>query len=443
MRIAIVGSGYVGLVSGACLAEIGHDVICVDRDRAKVQRLRRGDMPIFEPGLAELVAANVAVGRLSFTTELGRAVADADAVFIAVGTPPRADGHADLSHVHAAAREIARSLTGFTVIAVKSTVPVGTGDDVEAAIRKARPGADFCVVSNPEFLREGAAITDFMQPDRIVVGLEDERARPVMAAVYRPLGAVPMLFVSRRASELIKYAANSFLAMKVTFINEIANLSEAVGANVQDIAAGIGLDNRIGPKFLNAGPGIGGSCFPKDMNALVATARSAGVPIRLVETTIEVNRNRRLAMAQKIAGACGGTLAGRTVAVLGLTFKPNTDDIRESPAMAIVSVLISAGARVRAYDPQGMGAARQVLPQIACCADAYDAARGADALAVLTEWDEFRTLDLDRIGRAMRRRALVDLRNIYRPADATRFGFTYDSVGRPAAPERFLQECVA
>ncbi|MGE0500566.1 MAG: UDP-glucose/GDP-mannose dehydrogenase family protein [Rhizobiaceae bacterium] len=434
MRIAVVGAGYVGLVSGACFADFGHAVTCVDRDPSRIERLSRNEMPIYEPGLGEIVANNRRAGRLAFTTDLAPAVRDADVVFIAVGTPSRrGDGHADLTYVHQAAREVAAALDGYTVVAIKSTVPVGTGDAVEKIIRETRPGADFCVVSNPEFLREGAAIADFKRPDRIVIGLEDERARPVMTDVYRPLylNQAPLLFVSRRTSELIKYAANSFLAMKIAFINEVADLSESVGANVQDVARGIGLDNRIGSKFLNAGPGFGGSCFPKDLNALAVTARQAGSPIRLVETTIALNDARKLAMTDRIVAACGGSAAGKTVALLGLTFKPNTDDIREAPAIAIAGGLLAAGATVRAYDPQGMDAARAELADVHYASDPYDAAAGAHVLVIVTEWDEFRALDLEKVGAAMAARSIVDMRNIYRAPEVTRLGFAYSSIGRP------------
>ena len=434
MRIAIVGSGYVGLVSGACFADFGHTVTCIDRDTERVAALQRGEMPIYEPGLAELVASNVQAGRLDFAVGMEEAVPQADVVFLAVGTPSRrGDGHADLTHVYDAAREVAQLITGFTVIAVKSTVPVGTGDEVEKIVRDARPDADFAAVSNPEFLREGAAIGDFKRPDRIIVGIEDERARAAMTDVYRPLSLnePPLLFMSRRAAELTKYAANAFLAMKITFINEMADLCEAVDANVQDVARGIGLDRRIGPKFLHAGPGYGGSCFPKDALALTQTAQDAGSPVRLIETTVDINDKRKRAMVERVVAACGGSVAGKTIALLGLTFKPNTDDMREAPSIALVAGLAAAGATVRAYDPQGMKAAVPLMPDITFGRDSYDAAEGADALVIVTEWDEFRALDLPRIGSLMRNRTIVDLRNIYRGPEVRRLGFAYTSIGRP------------
>ncbi|KAA5603407.1 UDP-glucose dehydrogenase family protein [Blastochloris sulfoviridis] len=433
MRVAMIGTGYVGLVSGACFADFGHQVVCVDKDAGKIAALERGVMPIYEPGLEDLVANNVKAGRLSFATALAEPVQNADAVFIAVGTPSRrGDGHADLSYVYAAAREIAASLSGYTVVVTKSTVPVGTGDEVERVIREARPDADFAVVSNPEFLREGAAISDFKRPDRIVVGTEDPRAREVMAELYRPLylNAAPLLYTQRRTSELIKYAANAFLAMKITFINEIADLCEQVGANVQEVARGIGLDNRIGSKFLHAGPGYGGSCFPKDTQALVKTAQDAGVPLRIVETVVAVNDVRKRAMARKVIAALGGAPRGRTAAVLGLTFKPNTDDMRDSPALAIVTALEDAGVTVRAFDPEGMEHARALLPNVTYCEGPYQAAEGADVLVIVTEWDAFRALDFARLKTIMNQPALVDLRNIYRPDDVAKAGFTYTCVGR-------------
>ncbi|WP_029355770.1 UDP-glucose/GDP-mannose dehydrogenase family protein [Bosea sp. 117] len=435
MHVAMIGTGYVGLVSGACFADFGHSVVCVDRDETKIDALRRGVMPIYEPGLDDLVARNVRQGRLTFQTELAPAVAAADAVFIAVGTPSRrGDGHADLSYVHAATREIAKACRGFTVIVTKSTVPVGTGDQVERIAHEVAPDADIAVVSNPEFLREGAAIQDFKRPDRIVVGTEDERARAVMTELYRPLflNASPLLFTSRRTSELIKYAANAFLATKITFINEIADLCEKVGANVQDVARGIGLDNRIGSKFLHAGPGYGGSCFPKDTLALVRTAQESGAPLRLVETVVGVNDARKSAMARKVVQALNGEVQGATVAMLGLTFKPNTDDMREAPSIAIVHSLLDKGARVRAYDPEGMAEARKVLPgEVTYAKDAYDCAEGADALVLVTEWDAFRALDFKRIKELLKRPVVVDLRNIYRPQEMAAHGFVYESVGRP------------
>ncbi|MCC5640980.1 UDP-glucose/GDP-mannose dehydrogenase family protein [Nostoc sp. CHAB 5844] len=436
MRIVMIGSGYVGLVSGACFADFGHQVVCVDKDATKVNKLNAGGIPIYEPGLDELVARNVAAGRLSFTTELAGPVGDADVVFIGVGTPARrGDGHADLSYVYAAAREIGAALKGFTVVVTKSTVPVGTGDEVERIIAEENPDADFAVASNPEFLREGAAIEDFKRPDRIVVGIEDERARGPMTEVYRPLflNQSPLLFTRRRTSELIKYAANAFLAMKITFINEIADLCEKVGADVQDVSRGIGLDNRIGSKFLHAGPGYGGSCFPKDTLALVKTAEDNGAPIRLIETTVAVNDTRKRAMARKVIAAVGGEVRGKTIGVLGLTFKPNTDDMRDSPAIAIVQVLQDAGAVVRGYDPEGMEAAKVVMPDITYCNSAYDVAEGASAVVIVTEWNAFRALDLSRLKAKMEQPVLVDLRNIYREDEVTRAGFAYSSVGRGTA----------
>lgn len=433
MKIAMIGTGYVGLVSGVCFADFGHHVTCVDKDASKIESLGAGRIPIFEPGLEDMVRRNRAGGRLGFTTDLPTAVADSDIVFIAVGTPSRrGDGHADLSYVYAAAREIAQAIKGFTVIVTKSTVPVGTGDEVERIIREERPDADFAVVSNPEFLREGAAIDDFKRPDRIVVGLEDERARGAMTEVYRPLylNQSPILFTSRRTSELIKYAANAFLAMKITFINEIADLCEQVGANVQEVSRGIGLDGRIGSKFLHAGPGYGGSCFPKDTLALVKTAQDFGTPLRLVETTVLVNDNRKRAMVRKIVAALGGDVRGKTVALLGLAFKPNTDDMRDSPAIAIVQGLQDAGARVRGYDPEAMEYARRVIENIDLAENEYEAATGADAVAIVTEWNHFRALDFTRLKTLMKSPVLIDLRNIYRPDEVTRHGFSYTSVGR-------------
>lgn len=443
MRIVMIGSGYVGLVSGACFADFGHEVVCVDKDATKVDELKSGGIPIYEPGLDELVARNVAAGRLSFTTKLAGPVGDADVVFIGVGTPARrGDGHADLSYVYAAAREIGAALKGFTVVVTKSTVPVGTGDEVERIIAEENPNADFAVASNPEFLREGAAIEDFKRPDRIVVGIEDERARGPMTEVYRPLflNQSPLLFTRRRTSELIKYAANAFLAMKITFINEIADLCEKVGADVQDVSRGIGLDNRIGAKFLHAGPGYGGSCFPKDTLALVKTAEDNGAPIRLIETTVAVNDTRKRAMARKVIAAVGGDVRGKTIGVLGLTFKPNTDDMRDSPAIAIVQALQDAGAVVRGFDPEGMEAAKAVMPDITYCDDAYSVAEGASAVVIVTEWNAFRALDLSRLKARMEQPVLVDLRNIYREDEVARAGFAYSSVGRgapgdPVAPK--------
>src|SRR6478609_9141329 len=420
MRVAMIGTGYVGLVSGACFADFGHEVICVDRDRTKIAALERGEVPIYEPGLNDMVAANTRAGRLTFATELAGAVASADAVFIAVGTPSRrGDGFADLSFVYDAAREIARALDGFTVVITKSTVPVGTGDEVERIIRETRPDADCSVVSNPEFLREGAAIRDFKHPDRIVIGTPDARAREVMSELYRPLylNRSPILFTDRRTAELIKYAANAFLATKITFINEIADLAEKVGADVQEIARGIGLDNRIGSKFLHAGPGYGGSCFPKDTIALVRTAVDAGSPVRLIETTVAVNDARKQAMAGKVERALGRELSGAVVGVLGLTFKPNTDDMRDAPSLAIVPQLLARGAKVRVYDPEGMDPARQYMTDVTFCKDAYDCAAGASALVIVTEWEQFRALDFERLKSVMERPVLVDLRNVYRAED--------------------------
>jgi len=433
MRVAMIGTGYVGLVSGACFADFGHHVVCVDKDADKIAALSRGDLPIYEPGLQALVQSNVREGRLRFSTGLAGPVGEADAVFIAVGTPSRrGDGHADLSYVYAAAREIAAALDGFTLVVTKSTVPVGTGDEVERIIREARPQADVCVVSNPEFLREGAGIRDFKHPDRIVVGTEDERAKEVMAELYRPLylNAAPLLYTDRRTAELIKYAANAFLATKVTFINEIAELCEKVGADVQEVARGIGLDNRIGAKFLHAGPGFGGSCFPKDALALIKTGQDHEAPLRIVETIMAVNDQRKRAMARKVAVALGGNLRGKTVAVLGLTFKPNTDDMREAPSIALITALQDMGAAVRAYDPAGMEQAKPLLPDIAYADSAYACAQGADALVIVTEWEQFRALDLARLKAIMARPVVVDLRNVYRPEDMAKHGFAYHSVGR-------------
>ena len=435
MRVAMIGAGYVGLVSGACFAEFGHTVTCVDSDAGKIAALSRGEMPIFEPGLAELVAKNTREKRLFFTTELAGPVKGAEAVFIAVGTPSRrGDGHADLSYVFQAAQEIAAVLDGYKVIITKSTVPVGTGDEVERIIRERRPDAEFAVASNPEFLREGAAIADFKHPDRIVIGSDDERARALIADIYRPLflNQAPMMYTGRRTAELIKYAANAFLATKITFINEIADLCEQTGANVQEVARGMGLDNRIGTKFLNAGPGYGGSCFPKDALALLKTAQDFGTPARIVETVVSVNEQRKRAMARKVVAACGGSIRGHTVAVLGLTFKPNTDDMREAPSIALITALRDAGAKVRAFDPEGMKQARALLDKIEYADNAYACIEGADALVIMTEWESFRALDLQRVKSLMRRPILVDLRNVYRPDDMVQLGFTYVSVGRPA-----------
>jgi UDPglucose 6-dehydrogenase len=435
MRIAMIGTGYVGLVSGACFADFGHRVTCVDTDAAKIDALRRGEIPIFEPDLDRLVETNMRQGRLDFTPDLRGPVAEADAVFIAVGTPSRrGDGHADLTYVYAAAREIAAALTGFTLVVTKSTVPVGTGDEVERIIRETNPNADVVVASNPEFLREGAAIRDFKHPDRIVVGTDDERGRKAMADIYRPLylNQAPIMYTGRRTAELIKYAANAFLATKITFINEMADLAEKVGADVQDVARGIGLDGRIGGKFLHAGPGFGGSCFPKDTRALVQTAHDHDMPLRIVEAVLSVNDSRKRAMARKVAAMFDGNLRGRKVGVLGLTFKPNTDDMREAPSIPLITALQDLGASVRAYDPVGMEQAKRELPDIAYCEGPYECAQGADALVIVTEWEQFRALDLERIKSIMAHPVIVDLRNIYRLEDMTELGFRYDSVGRPA-----------
>jgi UDPglucose 6-dehydrogenase len=434
MHVAMIGAGYVGLVTGACFAEFGHSVTCIDNDPAKVAALKRGEMPIFEPGLADLVARNVAENRLSFTTELAGATKAADAIFIAVGTPSRpADGLADLSYVYQAAREIAAYLDGYKLIVTKSTVPVGTGDEIARIVRELRPNATFAVVSNPEFLREGAAINDFMRPDRVVIGTQEARAQDMMRELYRPLVAnnTPIVFTERRGAELIKYAANAFLATKITFINEIADLCEQAGANVQEVAQGIGLDNRIGPKFLNAGPGYGGSCFPKDLLALLRTGLDFGVPIRSIETIISINEQRKRAMARKVIALCGGNVRGSTIAVLGLTFKPDTDDMREAPSVAIITALQDAGARIRVFDPEGMKHARTVLGVVEYANDAYSCMEDADALVIITEWEAFRKLDLKRVKSLLRKPVVADLRNIYRPDEMARLGFSYASVGRP------------
>ncbi len=434
MKIAMVGTGYVGLVSGAGFSEFGTTVVCVDTDADKIAMLRNGELPIYEPGLDDLVARNVEAGRLRFTTSLDEAMAGAEAVFIAVGTPSRrGDGHADLSFVHAAARNIAAAIRDYTVVVTKSTVPVGTGRDIEAIIREANPDADFDVASNPEFLREGSAIGDFMRPDRVVIGTGSPRARKVMRKLYRPLYLIetPILFTRRETSELIKYAANAFLATKITFINEIADLCDRVGADVHQVARGIGLDGRIGPKFLHPGPGYGGSCFPKDSLALVRTARNSGAPLRIVETVADINAARKRAMAQRAIDACGGDVAGRRIAILGVTYKPNTDDMRESPSLDIVPALQAAGAAVCAYDPKGMAEAAPLLPGVTWCDDAYDAVRGADAVVILTEWNQFRNLDLDRVKASMNAPVFIDFRNVYNPRDMAEAGFRYTSVGRP------------
>ena len=437
MRIAMIGSGYVGLVSAACFSDFGHLVTCIDKDAERIAQLKRGKLPIFEPGLDFLIATNVAAGRLSFTTGSSAAIAAADAVFLAVGTPSRrGDGFADLSYVYDAAREVAAEMTGFTVVVTKSTVPVATNDQIEAIIRKAAPAAQFAVVSNPEFLREGAAIEDFKRPDRVVVGTEDERAREVMREVYRPLflNETPILFTSRRAAELIKYASNAYLATKITFINEMADICERCSVDVQEVARGMGLDRRIAGKFLHAGPGFGGSCFPKDTAALAAMAEKYGAPCSIVDAVIAANQARKMAMVEKIVAACGGSVRDRLVAVLGLTFKPNTDDLREAPSLVIVPALMSRGARVRAFDPQGMAEARKLMPGLETVDDPFSCIAGADAMVILTEWDQFRALDLDRIKALLRSPLVVDLRNVYKPAPMAEKGFAYVSIGRNDIP---------
>lgn len=436
MRIAMIGSGYVGLVSGACLADFGHEVTCIDSNAEKISALKRGEIPIYEPGLDQLVKDNAAASRMFFSTDLAAAVGNSDVVFIAVGTPSRrGDGHADLSYVYAVAREVAVALKGFTVVATKSTVPLGTGDEVERVIREINPAADVAVVSNPEFLREGSAIGDFKKPDRIVIGLSDDRARAVMTEVYRPLylNQAPLLFTARRSAELIKYAANAFLALKISFINEMADLCEVTGVDVQEVSRGIGLDNRIGSKFLHAGPGYGGSCFPKDSLALVKTAQDYGSPLRLVEATVAINDQRKRGMARKVIAACGGNVRGKTIAILGLTFKPNTDDMREAPSLSVIQALQDQGAFIRAYDPAGMTAARALLHDVHFSGNAYDAAAGAHALVIITEWDAFRALDFGKLAATMQAKTLVDLRNVYRSEDVTSHGFAYFSIGRPAS----------
>jgi UDPglucose 6-dehydrogenase len=433
MKIAMIGSGYVGLVSGACFADFGHEVVCVDKDEGKIARLNANIMPIYEPGLDALVKTNVDAGRLSFSTDVMQSVKGCGAIFIAVGTPSRrGDGHADLSYVYAAAEELARAIDPGTVVVTKSTVPVGTGDEVERIIGETSPDLEFAVVSNPEFLREGAAIGDFKRPDRIVVGSDVEWARDVMRAIYRPLflNESPLLFTSRRSSELIKYAANAFLATKITFINEMADLCEKLGANVQDVSRGIGLDNRIGPKFLHAGPGYGGSCFPKDTLALLKTAQDNETPVRVVEAVVQANDLRKRAMGRKIINALGGDVRGMKIGLLGLTFKPNTDDMRDAPSIAIVQTLLDAGAIVHAHDPEGMEEAAKILPDVVMTASAYSAAQDAHAVALVTEWDAYRALDLKKLHGAMAGDVLVDLRNIYRPEEAQAAGFNYVSVGR-------------
>ena len=434
MKLAIIGSGYVGLVSGACMADFGHQVVCIDNDKSKVASIQAGRMPFFEPGLDQLVAANRQAGRLVLATSLEPHIGDADVVFLAVGTPSRrGDGHADLTHVYAAARDVGCAAHKPLVVVTKSTVPVGTGDNIERILKEARPDLDIAVASNPEFLREGSAIEDFRRPDRIVIGAEDASTHEIMAEVYRPLylNRSPIQSTSRRTAELIKYAANAFLAMKITFINEIAELCEQVDANVQDVARGIGLDNRIGSKFLNPGPGYGGSCFPKDTLALVKTAQDSGAPMRIVETVVAVNDQRKRGMARKVIAACDGSVRDKTIAVLGLTFKPNTDDMRDAPSLALISALEDAGARVKAFDPQGMENARAMLSKVEFCSNAYDCARGAAALVIVTEWNEFRALDLQNVKDLLTAPVMVDLRNIYKPEEMSRLGFRYASIGRP------------
>lgn len=436
MRLTMIGTGYVGLVSGACFSEFGHHVTCVDANPALIDRLRGGEIPIYEPGLEDVVARNAAAGRLSFTSDIASAVPGADAVFIGVGTPSRrGDGHADLSYVYAAAEQIAAAVTSPTVIVNKSTVPVGTARAVAAIAARVGAGKDIHVASNPEFLREGSAIEDFMRPDRVVCGVDSEHAKAVLQAIYRPLSLreTPILFTDRETAELTKYAANGFLAMKISFINEIADLCEKLGANVQGVARGIGLDKRIGAKFLHPGPGYGGSCFPKDTLALLRTSEEAGAPLRLIEATVRINDARKQAMAERVIAACGGTVAGKTIAVLGLTFKPNTDDMRDAPALTIIPALVAAGAKVATYDPEGMRHAQAMMPQADYRDDAYATMAGADALVIVTEWNEFRALDLARVKALLRVPVFVDLRNIYRPDDMAAAGFAYHSIGRAAA----------
>jgi UDPglucose 6-dehydrogenase len=434
MRIAMIGTGYVGLVSGACFSEFGYQVACVDMDADKIARLGRGEIPIYEPGLEDMVARNSAAGRLTFTTDLAAAVEPADAVFIAVGTPrDEYGGHADLSYVYAAAREVAAALDGYTVVVTKSTVPVGTGREVARIMAETRPEAEFDVVSNPEFLREGSAIHDFMRPDRVVIGTQNDRSHGVMRLVYRPLylNETPILFAGLETAELTKYAANAFLATKITFINELADLCERVGGDVQDVARGIGLDGRIGSKFLHPGPGFGGSCFPKDTLALARTAKDAGAPVRIVETVIQVNDARKAQMAERVIAQCGGSVENKRIAVLGVTFKPNTDDMRAAPSLVILPALLAAGASVRAFDPEGMAAAKPLLDGVVWCEDPYGTMEGADALVIITEWNQFRALDLARVRSLMRTPVMVDLRNIYTPADVAAAGIRYSCLGRP------------
>ncbi|MBT3556846.1 MAG: UDP-glucose/GDP-mannose dehydrogenase family protein [Rhodospirillales bacterium] len=433
MRVAMIGTGYVGLVSGACFSEFGLDVVCVDKDTAKIDALKKGVIPIYEPGLDDLVAKNTQAGRLSFTTNLAEGIKGCDAVFIAVGTPSRrGDGHADLSYVYAAAEEIGKAMTSYTVVVTKSTVPVGTGREVESVIKKANPDAQFDVVSNPEFLREGSAIEDFMRPDRVVIGTSSEPARDVMRELYRPLylAETPIMFTTRQSSEMIKYAANTFLATKITFINEVADLCEKLDANVQDVAKGIGLDGRIGSKFLHAGPGYGGSCFPKDTLALVRTAQEAGAPLKIVETVVAVNDSRKKAMAGRVISACNGSVDGKTIAILGVTFKPNTDDMRDAPSLDIIPALQNAGATIQAFDPEGMSEAKELLSGVTWCDDTYDAIENAHAVVIVTEWNQFRALQMDRMKEAMKSPIMVDLRNIYNADEMSEAGFAYYSIGR-------------
>ncbi|HEY4163100.1 MAG TPA: UDP-glucose/GDP-mannose dehydrogenase family protein [Dongiaceae bacterium] len=434
MKIAVIGSGYVGLVSGACFSEFGHEVVCIDADAGKIERLRAGKMPIYEPGLDDLVERNAKAKRLTFSTDIG-AVEGAQAIFIAVGTPSRrGDGHADMTYVHTAAKQIAARLTDYAVIVTKSTVPVGTGRAVAKIVKETNPKAEFDIASNPEFLREGAAINDFMRPDRVVIGADTDRAREVMRQIYRPLFLIdtPIVFTKLETAELIKYSANGFLAMKITFINQIADLCEKVGADVHDVARGIGLDGRIGSKFLHPSPGFGGSCFPKDTRALIQTARDAGAPLSLIEATLDFNEARKDNMAARIVEALGGDAKGKTVAVLGLTFKPNTDDMRESASLSILPALQAKGAKVKAHDPEGMHEAKKLMPDLDYCDDPYEAISGADALVILTEWNSYRSLDLDRVKSLLKTPIFIDLRNIYRPGEMVAAGFRYSSLGRSA-----------
>ncbi len=434
MRIGVVGTGYVGLVSGTCFAEFGIDVVCIDKDAEKIKTLKDGGIPIYEPGLEDLVHKQVKSGRLSFTTDINEAVKGSEAVFIAVGTPPRkSDGHADLTYVYEAAREVARAMEGYTVVVTKSTVPVGTAREVERIIREERPDADFDVCSNPEFLREGAAVNDFMRPDRVVIGTDSDRAAKVMKALYRPLyiNETPMVITQPETSEIIKYAANAFLATKITFINEIANLCEVAGGNVQDVAKAMGLDGRIGSKFLHAGPGYGGSCFPKDTLALTQTGRKFNTPQTIVESVVESNADRQQQMAQRIIKACGGDVKGKRIGVLGIAFKPNTDDVRDAPSLVIIPILQKLGAEIAAHDPAAREQAEKHLSNIDWKDDPYDVAKDADALVILTEWNEFRALNLDKLETLLKEKRIVDLRNIYKPKDLQKRGFHYVSVGRP------------